>query len=126
MDNTISIYEEMSAPSILSLFETTKEQRKLFVVKVVEALESGSVDPMKIHLQAKCMESIIKDLNANKAYKDHVLDAAQRYGAKSFDFNNSKVEIKEVGVKYDFSKCGDPVLESLYAKQAEIDAQVKA
>ena len=26
---------------------------------------------------------------------------------------NSKVEIKEVGTKYDFSKCGDPVYEQL-------------
>lgn len=123
--DTLSIYEEMSAPSLLSLFETTKEERQSFIVKVVEALEAGQVDPLKVHLQAKCLESIVKELNANPVYKSTVLDAAEKYGKKSFEFSNSKMEIKEVGTKYDFSKCADPVLEALYVKQAEVDKLVK-
>jgi hypothetical protein len=126
MDNTLSIYEEMSATSMLSLFETNKEQRQSFVVKVVESLEHGQVDPLKVHLQVKMMEDIIKGLNADKTYKSHVLDAAQKYGQKSFEYSNSKVEIKETGTKYDFSNCNDPVLARLHAKQAELDAEVKA
>lgn len=125
MDSTLNVYQEMTAPSILSLFETNKEQRQSFVVRIVEALQSGQVDPLKAHLQVKCMESIIKDLNANKTYKSQVLDAASKYGAKSFEFNNAKMEIKEAGVKYDFSNCADPVLVSLCQQQAIIDKKVK-
>lgn len=117
---------ELSTISILSLFETTKVERQDFVIRVVESLDNGHVDPLKVHLQVKCMEDVIKQLNANTIYKNNVLDAAQKYEKKSFDFSNSKVEIKEVGVKYDFSKCEDITLNDLYAKQAELDAKVKA
>lgn len=117
---------EMSTTSILSLFETNKDQRQSFAISVVEALDNGNADPLKVHLQVKCMEDIIKLLNANTIYKNRVLEAAQAYGEKSFQYQNSKVEIKEVGTKYDFSKCSDPVLDDLLAQQAELDKTVKA
>lgn len=116
---------ELSSTSILSLFETNKEQRMSFAMGVVEALEQGRVDPLKIHLQVKCLEDIIKLLNANSIYKDQVLVAAQRYGEKSFQFQNSKVEIKEVGVKYDFKQCGDPVLDRLQWELEKAEKAVK-
>lgn len=116
---------ELTTTSILSLFETTKVQRQDFIIRVVEALDSGNVDPLKIHLQVKCMEDIIKGLNGNGVYKDHVLDAATKYGQKSFEFMSSKVEIKETGVKYDFSKCEDKVLDALYAKSVELETAIK-
>lgn len=118
--------QELSTTSILSLFETNKDQRQSFVMNVVDALDNGNADPLKVHLQVKCMEDIIKQLNANTVYKNRVLEAAQTYGEKSFQYQNSKVEIKEVGTKYDFSKCSDPVLDDLLAQQAELDKTVKA
>lgn len=117
---------ELSTTSILSLFETNKEQRQSFVMGVVEAVDNGQVDPLKIHLQVKCMEDIIKLLNSNTSYKQSVLVAATSYGQKAFDYQNLKIEIKEVGVKYDFSKCEDVVLNELHRQQAELDAKVKA
>lgn len=116
---------ELTTTSILSLFETNKEQRQDFAMRVVDALDEGKVEPLKVHLQVKCMEDIVKLLNTNTRYKDHVLEAAKVYGEKSFNYSNSKVEIKEVGVKYDFSKCSDPVLTELYTRQNEIEAAVK-
>lgn len=116
---------ELSTTSILSLFETNKEQRQSFVINTVQALESGNVDPLKIHLQVKCMEDIIKLMNSNSIYKSAILEAAQKYGQKSFEFMNSKVEIKEVGVKYDFSKCEDPILDELYNQKEMMDEKIK-
>lgn len=130
--------QELTTTSILSLFETTKVERQDFVIGVVEALDNGNVDPLKIHLQVKCMEDIITQLTSMdekknkgsihfaKKYRDHLLTSVQAYGKKSFEFQNSKVEIKETGTKYDFSKCEDPILNGLYAKQAEFDLAVKA
>lgn len=117
---------ELTTTSILSLFETNKEQRQDFAIRVVEALDSGTVDPLKVHLQVKCMEDVVKLLNDNTRYKEYVLTAAQAYGQKSFEFQNSKVEIKEVGTKYDFSKSDDPVLADMYDKQEKLKADIKA
>ena len=118
--------QEMTSTSILSLFETNKEQRQSFCLGVIEALDNGQVDPLKVHLQVKCLEDIIKQLNANSNYKLAVLDAATQQGQKTFEFQNSKFEIKEVGTKYDFSKCEDAVLVRLHSKQEELDKEVKA
>lgn len=104
---------EMTTTSILSLFETNKEQRQSFASGIINALEQGEVDPLKVHLQVKCMEDIIKLLNSNSTYKFYVLDAAEKHGQKSFEYMNSKVEIKEMGTKYDYSQCSDPVYNQL-------------
>lgn len=116
---------ELTTTSILSLFETNKEQRQSFALGVIDALENGEVDPLKIHLQVKCMEDIIKLLNSNTIYKKSVLDAAEKYNQKSFEFMNSKVEIKETGVKYDYSKCNDPVHQSISSDLEERSAWLK-
>jgi hypothetical protein len=117
---------ELSTTSILALFETNKEQRKDFVARVVQSIESGDVDPLKVHLQVKMMEDVIKNLNANSRYKSAVLERAEKYGQKSFEFGNAKVEIKETGVKYDFSKCEDDVLAKLNELLEDTESKIKA
>lgn len=117
---------EMTATSVLSLFETTKEQRMTFVMSVIDQIQAGNVDPLKVHLHVKMMEETIKQLNANSIYKTSILEAAEKYGEKSFSFGNAKVEIKEVGVKYDFSKTEDVTLLSMYKQQEELEAKIKA
>lgn len=117
--------QELTTTSILSLFETTKEQRQSFVSDLVSKIYSGNVDPLKVHLQVKCMEDVVKQINSDKSYKDAVLEASNNMGQKSFQFHNAKFEVKETGVKYDYSQCSDPVLSRLHEQQAEIDKAVK-
>lgn len=117
--------QELTTTSILSLFETTKEQRQSFVSDVIEKINSGHVDPLLIHLQVKCAEDIIKGLNGNDDYKKALLEASENQGQRSFVFHNAKFEIKETGVKYDFSKCEDPVLAELHKQQEELGKKVK-
>lgn len=117
--------ENLTTTSILALFQTDKSQRQSFAEDLVSKIESGEVDPLIIHLQIKCMEDIAKIVNSNTIYKKSVLDAAERYGEKTFQFHNSKVEIKEVGVKYDFSNCEDPVYKRVEQKLEAISTELK-
>ena len=110
--------------SNLSLFETTKQERQNFAIQVTNNLLEGMADPLKVHLQVKCMEDIIKQLTSNTVYKDAVLTEAQKYG-KTFDQHNAKFEIKEMGVKYDYSNCNDPIYQALEDEAAKIDALIK-
>lgn len=125
-DTTTYAAPEMSAPAILKLFETTKEQRESFVMDLVTRIDNGDVDPLEAHLQIKCVEDIIKLANSNTNYKSAVLEAAERYGAKSFQFHNAKVEIKEAGVSYDFTKCEDPEWEQMDAELKNLKDRLKA
>ena len=109
----------------LSLFETSKEERQQFAIQVTNNLLEGMADPLKVHLQVKCMEDIIKQLTSNSVYKSMVLTEANKYG-KSFEQFNAKFEVKEMGVKYDYSNCNDPVYKDLEDKLALIEAEIKA
>jgi len=128
---------ELSATSIVSLFEMTKTERSSFITRVVDAMKDGNADPLKVHLQVKTMEKIIEGLTSTsekdnkdnfeqaKVYRGLVLSAAEQYG-KEFDYHNAKMKISEVGVKYDYSQCNDPEQERLASELKSIGDQLKA
>lgn len=128
----------LSATEKLQLFQTNKLERSQLVGELMTAIEAGEIDPLKVHIQFKCMEELIFQLTSTdekknkdgyeiaKKYKKALQDAAEKYGQKSFQFLNAKIEIKEVGTKYDWSKCEDHVLAGLLEMQAQIDKDVKA
>jgi len=116
---------QLSTVSILSLFETSKEERASFVADVVDRLLQGNADPIKVHLQVKAMEDMVKSLNDNKDYKSLLLDAAEKNG-KKFTAFNAEFNIREVGVKYDYSKCGDIELTQLQAELDALSERIKA
>lgn len=103
---------ELSATGILSLLETTKAQRTSFVDSIVTSLKDGTADPLKVHLQIKNTEDLVKQMTDNKEYRALCLDEAQKYG-KSFERFNAKFQVKEVGTKYDWSACNDAELQRL-------------
>lgn len=117
--------DQLTTTGIVSLFETTKDQRQSFCIDLVKRLENGEVDPIKLHLQVKSMEDIVKQLNDNAIYKSMLLDAAEKHG-KKFTFQNAEFNVREVGVKYDYSQCNDPVLAELEQQAATIGEALKA
>lgn len=86
------------------IFEITKEQRVEFTHQLIERLNNGELDPLKTHLQVKALEDMLETLKNSKDYKDAVLNAAVQNG-KEFEYMSAKFNVKEVGVKYDYSKC---------------------
>ena len=108
----------------LSLFETSKQERQNFAEQITNNLLEGLADPLKVHLQVKCMEDFIKQITSNSVYKDLIVTEAIKYG-KTFEHHNAKFEIKEAGVKYDFQNCNDPILKELEDKFSILDTEVK-
>lgn len=117
------------AASELSIFDMTKDERQSFVVRVVEAIEDG-YNPLKIHYRLKVIEKIIEMLNDNKTtiskrYRELLLLEAAKHG-RQFDFDNSHIEVKETGVKYDWSKCGDEILMKDIETLKYLEGKIKA
>jgi hypothetical protein len=115
---------QLTTINILSLFETTKEQRKSFVDDLITKLDNGEVDPLKVHLQLKAMEEIVKICTADENYKATLISAASHHGKKFMMFN-AEFMTKEVGVKYDYSRCGDDELTILLVQSDELNAKIK-
>jgi hypothetical protein len=117
--------QQLTSNSILALFDTTKAERKTFVSQVLETVSEGIAHPLKVHLQVKCMEEIIKDILSSKEYKDNILSEAQKHG-KSFEFHNGDFSIRETGVSYDWSYCGDAILDELLRSMQELEAKIES
>jgi hypothetical protein len=108
----------------LSLFETSKQERQNFAEQITNNLLEGLADPLKVHLQVKCMEDLIKQITSSSVYKDLIVNEATKYG-KNFEHHNAKFEIKEMGVKYNFDNCNDPILKDLEDKFAILETEIK-
>ena len=115
---------EITTQGILSLFETTKAERSTFTINVMERIEEGTADPIRVHLQLKAMEEIVKALNTNERYKELLLDAAEKNGRKFMAFN-AEFQVKEMGQRYDFTYCGDDELLEMYTAQDRIKYLIK-
>jgi hypothetical protein len=109
----------------LSLFETSKTERQEFAQAVINNAKEGLLNPLKLHLQVKCLEDLIKQITSHPNYKELTLDEAYKYG-KTFEHYNAKFEIKEMGVKYDYSVCNDPVYNKLKAQLTVLEDEIKA
>jgi len=126
---------QLTAIGTLLLFETNRAQREAFVNDIVERIENGEADALKIHLLLKSMESIIETLTSTdekknklaetaKKYRKLLLDSAALYG-KTFELFNARFDTKEVGTKYDYIQCGDAKLLELYAQQEALKEEIK-
>lgn len=92
-----------------------KYSRSLMARQVVNDLAEGKADPVQTHYNIKCIEELVKNILNDGQYKAMVLNEAEKHG-KSFEFQNSKIEIKETAVKYDFTVCNDPQWHKLEAE----------
>jgi len=131
------MHSEMNALSIVSLFDTTAEQRTTFIQSLINKLDDGDISPLKVHRYIKSMEDICfmltstdekknKSFNLAKSYRDYLLKEANKYSGKSFEAEGAKFEIKETGTKYDYSGCGDVEYNNLLIEKKALDDKIKA
>ena len=59
----------------------------------------------RVNAIIKAVDEVIKD----KDVKGAVLDAASLYPDKTFEYGGAQWTKRDVGVRYDYSACGDPV-----------------
>lgn len=126
---------QLSPVEKLALFQTSRQERKSFVQDLINKLNEGELSPLEIHLQLKAMEDIInqltstdekknKNLPAAIRYRQLLLESAEQHG-KSFEYHNSKFEIKETGTAYDFTRCCDIEWEQMDAQLNSLKERIK-
>lgn len=108
-----------------SILNTSKAERMVTVAEAIDTILDGHRDPLEFHIAIKCMEEMIKNILDDANYKAAVLSEAEKFG-KSSERHNAKIAIKETGVKYEFSQCGDEVMNDLMQRKSELDAAIKS
>lgn len=112
-----------TATSTLSVLPSSKEQVQLFASKLIDELENGQVNPLDLVKMQKCIEKTFEIIKPKLSELSR--SEAEKYG-KSFDYKGVKIELAEVGTKYDFSQCGHTDYNSLCAEIAELNEKKKA
>lgn len=110
--------------SLVSLCGNSKQDRETFANAIVEQLKDGTYDPLRMHIMVKNIEALLEVIKDNKEYKEICLAEAGKYG-KKFDKENASFEIKEVGVKYDYTNCNDAEYAQLMSDKAALDKKIK-
>jgi len=71
------------------------------------------------------MEYLIKEIKSNATFIDVARDEVSKYGKTYTTPTGTKIELAEVGVKYDFSNCGDVILLKLLKEQESLENAIK-
>ena len=106
--------ETMTVNSVTALFPQTKSQIKTFAEQMINSVLDGYADPLKVKVQLAAMKKTIEEIESNDEFKEAILNEAAKFHKEELkDIYNSKIEIKETAVKYDYSQCGMPEYESI-------------
>lgn len=86
-------------------------------------LESGNV--LAIAEQVAAMELFLKEVKDDPRYTEAVRGEVEKYGKLYTAGSGCKIEPAEVGTKYDFSLCNDPILVQFEQRLASAEEAVK-
>lgn len=112
--------------TILEPFEKglTKLDIRNIADEIVErVLEEG--DPLRAAEGLAALESFIKEVKDDRRFKDYVVEEAGKHKGGFVSNSGAKIECIEAGVKYDYSKCGDPKYLDYLQEVQDAEAQLK-
>lgn len=94
------------------------------VQTAIEAVVNGEIDPITAHINVSRMEAAIKAYKDNAQVRAITLNELEKYGKKQ-QFGDTTLEMREGGVKYDYTLCGDSRLLEMYATRDALLADIK-
>lgn len=115
----------MNTINTLMLMPSNSSEVSTFFDGIKSAIINGEIDPLDVLRQITSMSNLIKEFNADKDIQDEILRESEKYGKKSFEAKNMKLQIKEVGVKYDFKNCGHSGWYEKQEKLTEVKNDIK-
>lgn len=115
----------MSKELILSTLPLTNADIKEMATEIVVAIADGEVSALKVAQQVSAMEKIVKAVKEDAVYKRVVLSEAEKEDSKTFGKFGAQFQVKEVGVKYDYSNCGDAVYNALQDELKDLQSRIK-
>lgn len=102
-----------SAYGVMRLLPDTKQGVEMFSNQLITAVENGEVNPIQLKALFKIMEKVSERVDMK--IKESLLREAGKYSERTFHAYGFEIEKTEVGTKYDYLACGDPIYEQRHA-----------
>ena len=114
----------MSNIKLLDSCPLNKAEQTDLANRLISPVLDGDINPIETAVKAKSIiEALTKFLNDDRI-KDCTMSEIEKYG-KETSWNGAKLAIKEVGVKYDYTDCSDPIYEDLLQQKQLLDKKIK-
>jgi hypothetical protein len=102
-----------SAMGVMRLLPDSKTGIERFSMQLINAVKSGEVNPLQLKALFKALEKVAEIVDG--VTKPNQMKEASMYAEKKFNAFGFEIEKTEVGTKYDYLSCGDPVYEQRHA-----------
>ena len=117
---------DLTTINVITLLPSGKEQIKSFVSDFKARILNGERDAIEILTQLKYAEKTLSELLTDEELDAYFLDEAAKYHKDELlSWNGCKLQVREVGTRYDYSVTNDTTLEDLERQKKQIDAQIK-
>jgi hypothetical protein len=115
-----------TALSTLSVLPNGKEEIKKFSRMLKDEILQADRDPLKILVQLKYIEKVLEDVLKDEEIDRHFCREFDLYGKeKVIEINGAKLQQAEVGTKYRYEDCSDPVWFDLEKQSKEVAEKKK-
>lgn len=102
----------------------SKAEQECFSNNLINFVLNGEVDPIQAIVKARSFYDSLKLFVDNSEVKEAVIKEVEKNG-KCASWNGVTLTLRELGVKYDFSGCNDPIYQSLVSQKKELDDKIK-
>jgi hypothetical protein len=115
---------EIITTTLPALIEaTTKKDIQTLASRLVNDIAEGWADALKMAEHISATEYLIKSIKEDECYVHYILEELAKHSGK-YSHEGTRIEAAEVGVKYDYSACNDPVLKVLELELESIEKEI--
>jgi len=103
--------------------EVTKESIREQSLALLNDIDEGHMHPLQVAAQFKFIEEVIT--NVKEELRQRVVAEQDKYGKEKMTYHGATFDIKEAGVKYDYSQCDDMIWNDLKQRIDFLNEQIK-
>ena len=112
-----------TAAGTLDLLANTQTEIDVFSDSVIKSVKDGEVSALKVLIQLRAMDRASKRI-LKEIEQDYITEADKHPGSR-FEFMGNAIEKAELGTKYDYGHCCDPIYSRLLQILESAQRQIK-
>lgn len=110
--------------SIINISQVTPSRTFLseFTKSIEKEIEEGNYDPIQLSATLDFIGKACEE--SKKAIKEKTINELEKYPERR-EYYGYEIQVTEAGISYDYSKCGDSEILSLYKELELLQAKIK-
>lgn len=108
---------------IPAIVKTGKSDIQAMALNIAKLVKDGTEDPLSVLIKCKAVKKACED--AERMIENAAFQQADYYDSKTFNIGGAEIQIKESGVKYNFSELGHKAYDELCAEIDRLSAEKK-